>query len=431
MYDTVVIGAGLAGLTSARDLGHQGRSVLVLEARDRLGGRTWYRPFADTDHRVEMGGTWFAEECMPFQAAEIARYDLRVDQSPVGTVFRASLDGRLLAGSDVPVPEDERPLLDATLAMLTDRARAIRFGDGLDDESLADLDVPFTDLIEPLDLPPATFDYLLTWAGFSFGCHPHDVSAVHVLSWVAGFDNTAWTLHDAPADKLADGTGALVEALAKDGGAEIEFGSPVAHVRQAKDRVTVETRSGRSVDARTAVVATPLNTWHDMTFTPQLSEPKRSAAAEGHTGHATKSWALVTDIDPELTAFGWGGGLNWVSEQKAMDRGRLLVGIGTDPRQLDVTDRADVERAIRQFAPSATVIASDGHDWIEDEFSQGTWMAYRPGQVQRLYAALQEPEGRVFFAGSDVASGWAGFMDGALESGGTTARHVDAFLSSG
>ncbi len=113
-----------------------------------------------------------------------------------------------------------------------------------------------------------------------------------------------------------------------------------------------------------------------------------------------------------------------------MDRGRLLVGIGTDPRQLDVTDRTDVERAIRQFAPEARVVASDGHDWIEDEFSQGTWMAYRPGQVQRLHSALPKPEGRLFFAGSDVARGWAGFMDGALESGAATAGMVHVFLSS-
>ena len=429
MHDVIVIGAGLAGLTAARDLTASGHSVLVLEGRDRSGGRTWYRSFAGTDHKIEMGGTWFAEECMPSLAAEIQRYGLRVNQSPVGTVFRSSLHGRLLAGDDVPVPADERAALDAALDLIAAQARRIPFGESLDQSTLADLDVPFTDLIDPLDLPAITFDYLLTWAGFSFGCHPDEVSAIHVLSWVAGFDNTPWTLHDAPADKLADGTQTLVDALAQDGQADLQYSSPVAGVRQEAGRVLVETRDGRTVEGHTAVLAAPLNTWHDIEFTPELSAPKRAAAAEGHAGHATKIWALATELPAELTAFGWGGGLSWVSEQTPLADGRLLVGIGTDPNALDVTDREDIERAVRQFAPEATVLAADGHDWIGDEFAQGTWMAYRPGQVQRLHSAFQTPDDRLFFAGSDLAIAWAGFMDGALESGANTARRVQARLT--
>lgn len=50
MHDVLVVGGGIAGLTAARDLAQSGRSVLVLEARDRLGGRTWYKQFGDTGH---------------------------------------------------------------------------------------------------------------------------------------------------------------------------------------------------------------------------------------------------------------------------------------------------------------------------------------------------------------------------------------------
>ena len=61
MHDVVVIGGGIAGLTAARDLAHRGYGVVVLEARDRLGGRTWWKRFADSDHHAEVGATWFDE----------------------------------------------------------------------------------------------------------------------------------------------------------------------------------------------------------------------------------------------------------------------------------------------------------------------------------------------------------------------------------
>ena len=56
MFDVIVIGAGFAGLTAARDQREAGRSVLVLEARDRIGGRTHY--LEGLDQKVEFGGTW-------------------------------------------------------------------------------------------------------------------------------------------------------------------------------------------------------------------------------------------------------------------------------------------------------------------------------------------------------------------------------------
>ena len=145
-YDAVVIGGGFAGLTAARDLGKAGRRVLVLEARDRLGGRTWYREFAGTAQKVEMGGTWFVERYQPHIAAEIERYGLGVAQSPAGRSFRSVVGGEVLT-SGFPVPLEEVTDFERGLFEVIAGARRIEFGKPLDMQPLADLDVSFEEFL--------------------------------------------------------------------------------------------------------------------------------------------------------------------------------------------------------------------------------------------------------------------------------------------
>ena len=74
-HDVIVVGGGFAGLRAARDLADAGRNVVLLEARDRLGGRTWTRPFAGDGPPVEVGGTWFTPEQVEVPR-ELERYGL-------------------------------------------------------------------------------------------------------------------------------------------------------------------------------------------------------------------------------------------------------------------------------------------------------------------------------------------------------------------
>ena len=427
-YDVIVIGGGLAGLTAARDLHQADRKVLLLEARDRLGGRTWYREFAGMEPKVEIGGTWFVERFQPSIAAEISRYGLTVAESPAGKSFRSGVGGELLA-SGFPIPLEEVADFERGVFEIIAGARRLEFGKPLDTQPLADLDVSFEEFLDRLALARATHEYLSSWVGFFFGCHPAELSALHVLSFVAGFGNSAWAFYAAITSKFGKGTTSLVEALATDGGADIRLSAPVARVEQGAAGVTVTTRGGETFAAAVAVLAAPLNTWHDITFEPDLSEPKRQAASERQTGHATKIWALAEGVPDHIVAVGWGGGLNWVSTEFVLPEGQLLVGFGTGPELLDVTSSDDIRRAVQRFAPSATIVATDAHDWNADEFSQGTWMSYRPGQLMRFHSAFQQMEGRIAFAGSDLALGWAGWMDGAIETGARAAAQVSEILT--
>jgi monoamine oxidase len=428
-YEAIVVGGGFGGMTAARDLHDAGHSVLVLEARDRLGGRTWYRPFGDVGKHIEFGGTWVAPRWQHNVGAELERYSLSLIESPVPSSFAWSLGGELSTNPN-PIPVEEWLGFERAIRAIDNAAARIRFGETpLDQRGLEDLDVPFDSWLRGLDVPPMTREFLMAWAGFFFGAHCSEVSGLHILSWVAGFENSAIAWYVAVSEKLADGTAGLIRALAEDSAADIKLSSPVATIETADDGVTVTTRGGERFTARAGVVATPINTWHDLTIEPALAGAKAAMAQERMAGHATKIWALVRGVEGSFYGVGWDTKIKWLATEYSVPEGDLLVGFGTSPEELDVTDAGAVADAVHEFLPQAEVVATDAHDWNVDEFSQGTWMAYRPGQVMRHASGLQRPEGRLAFAGSDLASGWAGWIDGAVESGHRAARAANEMLA--
>ena len=88
-----------------------------------------------------------------------------------------------------------------------------------------------------------------------------------------------------------------------------------------------------------------------------------------------------------------------------------------------------MQRALDELHPGLEIVDTTAHDWLADEFARGTWAIHRPGWYTRHHAAMREPESGLVFAGSDLADGWSGFVDGAIESGLRAARQVQALLT--
>ena len=134
MHDAIVVGGGFAGVTAARDLTLAGYDVLLLEARDRLGGRTWVRSFAGTSLELEFGGTWVLPDEHATVMDELARYGIGTVETPAPDSFGGlPAPGRdEIAALEAALGGGTEAASGATVAELLGGAPARAVGDRLD-----------------------------------------------------------------------------------------------------------------------------------------------------------------------------------------------------------------------------------------------------------------------------------------------------------
>jgi monoamine oxidase len=427
--DAIVVGAGFAGVTAARELRRQGHRVLVLEARDRIGGRTWTDTQLGRD--LEMGGTW-VHWVQPHTWAELTRYGIGVTPSPTPVRGYWTSGGTAHSGT----AEDLLGLLDRGMAASTAEALTYfpqPYQPLLAGNALQEVDqLTIRGKLEQLDLTPEEFDAVEGMWATNFSGRSEDGAYTQGLRWCALAGGSWQLMFEACATyKVVGGTRRLIEAMATDAGAEIRTHTRVTAVAQDDDGATVTLGDGTTVTAAAVVVTLPLNVLDSVLFDPPLSEGKRRAAAQGQASQGVKVWARLRGEYEPFVAVGPGSGpLTLCQVESVGDGETLVVAFGSVSNRLDGTDRTAVQEALRAWLPDVEVLEVASHDWVADEFSGETWPMQRAGQLTGTLAELQRPEGRVFLAGSDHANGWAGFIDGAIESGMRAGRDAHTLLAS-
>jgi monoamine oxidase len=427
--DVVVVGAGFAGLAAARELGTRGLRVAIVEARDRIGGRTFV---AEQDgQRYEIGGTWI-HWGQPFVWSELHRYGLSISESVSGTADTISLltpDG-LLTDTAESMGRDLEAALTAYCDIDGAGGRvALANPHGEWPRPLQELDgLSLADRFARMPASGRQRDLLLSFLTMNAATDPARGGFVDQLRW--------WALGEYSVDpllkrlgryKIANGTSALARALLDDSQAELALARPVSRIERLDGGVRVHAK-GLSLVARAAVVAVPMNVLGDIDFGAALPQARAAAHRERHVCAGTK---FIARVDRDVGA--WVGfapfpnPLTMVVADRCIDGRSVLVGFGPDDA-IDLGDIGQIEAELRRFLPGIVVHEVFAHDWTHDPCAKGGWTWFSPGQTTRALAALQAPAPPLFFASTDWARGWRGFIDGAIEDGLRGARDVLAFL---
>ncbi|KAL5593004.1 hypothetical protein FOBRF1_012106 [Fusarium oxysporum] len=431
VFDVVVIGAGYAGLTACRDLTVAGYKVLLLEARDRLGGRTYT---AEVDgHLYEMGGTWIHWQ-QPFVFRKMSRYGftemwdsnendvgcnyvtvpvegkyIHMDKDEaeriVDGVFQkfCNVDGKL--GRElIPFPHNPHhnpKVAEYDMMSAADRIKEIR-------PTLSDFEVAILEA----NLGAISGNDMKTTGFFD------------ILRWWALCNYTTTGLADLTETyKIAAGQSEFATAFFKEGlgtgNLSYLFDVQVSSVKDHGNMVTLSTINGERFVGNRIICTVPLNILQNMEFNPHLNKDKQDAAQRGHIGFGAKfhleargntlrSWLGAASSDSRVLTIR-GDGITPAGNTHVV----CFAISSTSQPKADAVDFIEHARNVHDMNIKQLV----WHNWVNDPFARGTWCVFGPNFSLRYLEALRERHGNVHFASGDWALGWRGFIDGAIEEG--------------
>ncbi|MGA7486556.1 MAG: FAD-dependent oxidoreductase [Xanthobacteraceae bacterium] len=445
--DYCVVGAGFAGLAAARRLRDRGKSVALVEARDRVGGRVWNRRAGDGSV-VSVGGTWLGKrQDRMFELCRELGVDVYPQYDQGDTVMHLDGANRRYRGlpkvglfaliglglafwrldrmvKRLPVAE---PWKASGARRLDARTLGAWFG-------------------SPWNVPSATARKLIDTTMTTLFCvDPNEVSLLGSLVLARGGGSFEYYVDPSTTEThLVDGGAPeIAMRLAATLGDALHLSSPVRRIRQTG--AGVEVFSDRvTVDARRVIVAAPPFLAGRIDYDPALPEAHAQLLRRMVSGSAIRG---VTIYDEP---FWRGDGLSGMSVAPGLP---VPVALDQSPRAgnpgilssymfgpqaieaagLEPAQRRDIWLRALAARYGARALSPRAHletDWAAEQWSLGGMIAhFAPGVLTNFGHALREPAGRIHWAGAERATDMHGLLEGAVRSGERAADEVVALAA--
>ncbi|XP_039203389.1 amine oxidase [flavin-containing] A-like [Crotalus tigris] len=446
-YDVVVVGGGISGMSAAKLLFESGLSVVVLEARDRVGGRTFTIRNKQVKY-VDVGGAYVG----PTQnrILRLAK-ELGIETYKVN-VREATLlhtKGKSYSMQDM-FPSTWNPFIHL------DYINFWRTMDKLGKEIPAEApwDAPNAKELDKISMKhfidkhcwtKAARDFATIFVNVNVTSETHEVSALWFLWYVklCGGTTRIFSITNGGQErKFIGGSGQITEKIMELLRDKVKLESPVVHIDQSGDSIIVETLNHEIYEGKYVISAIPPILTGKIHFTPELPTIRNQLIQRLPMGSVIKCmmyykeafWkklgfcgcTIILDDDAPISAT--------LDDTKPDGSIPALMGFILARKAFRLANISKEERKRKICELYAKVLGSEEalhpvhyeeKNWCTEQYSGGCYTAYFPPGIMSQYGRIiREPAGKIYFAGTETATQWSGYMEGAVQAGERAAREI-------
>lgn len=439
--DVIVVGAGAAGTMAAAQLARAGKTFVLLEANERVGGRLKRGTIAGQN--IDLGGQWIG----PTQDRVLevgAQLGLTTYPTFNTGLMAIELAGQRYQGLNLP-PEvlgeylKSAALIDG-LAAPIDLAKPWAAPEAQKWDSMS-----VAQWIEQTAATPHVRELLRFIVEVVNSVRPEQMSLLQFLWYFksgSGFAKITGTAGGAQQDLYVEGLVSVPERLAAGVHESLVLGAPVRAIEQNEQQVTAHTAKG-SWTAQRLIIAVPPNTAARIEYSPTLPYRRRGLMERSPMGAVIKCFVAYekpfwreAGLNGQMVASAAAFGSTFDVTAPGNPKG-VLCGFFDGGPAMEWSDKTPAERQARVIEDlvhifgeaAATPLEYVEQNWPQEPWSTGGYACVcGPGVLTTFGEAMREPCGRIHWAGTETAEVWSGYVDGALRSGDRAAAEVIAAL---